>query len=229
VLAELILDPERAACVRLSGASGLADLAALRLPLAAGDDGAEVRVVLWTNKPGGSEPLEALTGGSSDPVTIAGGSGEAWLSFAFPKPVPIDAADPPWAAVLVARGEVRWSLAGKGALADALIDPNVVRRGAPNGPWRSLPAPLQSTAGLLDARGRLRLVGHGPKDAPLAPLLVSLAGVPLPALEVTPTPKGVPAALAFSPAVAQSAPVLRVISRVAGSVTLRDIDVISTA
>ena len=229
VLAELLLDADRAACVRLSGASGLAELVGLRLPLAAPGDGAEARVVLWSNKPGGAEPLAPLPGGTSDPVTFEAGAGERWVSFAFPKPVAIDPGEPPWAAVLVARGELAWSLAGRGASADPLLDPCVIRRGSPNGPWRSLPAPLQSAAGLIDARGRLRLTGHGPKEAPLAPLLVSAAGTAGPLREVTPTPKGVPASLAFAPGLAQAQPTLRVVSRVAGSVTLRDIDVISTA
>jgi hypothetical protein len=143
--------------------------------------------------------------------------------------VAIDSGEPPWAALLVARGVLAWSLAGRGAAADPLLDPCVIRRGPPNGPWRALPAPLQSAAALIDARGRLRLTGHGPKEAPLAPLLVSAAGTAGPVREVTPTPKGVPAALVFSPGLAQAQPTLRVVSRVAGSVTLRDIDVISTA
>lgn len=236
VLAELVIDPARAACVRL-GSTGLGELSGVRLPLTAPSDGAEVRVALWRADPATGEPLEALPNATSEPVTLQGGETvDTWTSFAFSKPVPLDKAPQPWVAVLVSRGSLTWSLAQKpAAVGDvgsdtALAAANILRRGAPNGPWRTLPAPFQSAVppAVIDARGRIRAIGHAAKTAPVAPLMVGLAGQDSPMTEVTPTAKGVPVVVAFDPAVAVAAatPVLSIVSRVAGTLTLRDIDVV---
>jgi hypothetical protein len=116
----------------------------------------------------------------------------------------------------VARGSVTWALARR---ADA---PGCeLRRGAPNGPWRPLPAPFAGA--VLDACGRVRRIGHAPKAQPLSPWQASLDGdarsVPVPA-----TPKG--AAVSLQPSGTGSGSALSVLAYVAGSLTLRDIDVI---
>ncbi len=55
---------------------------------------------------------------------------------------------------------------------------------------------------------------------------MALAEAPNDTVEVTPTAKGAVVAIAFDPPVA--AATLRLTGRVAGAVTLRDIDVVST-
>ena len=219
VLAELVLDPDHAAIVRLPPEPLLAELTGLRLPLAAGGDGAEARVVLWSNLHAGAgadEPGAALPAGASEPVTLPGGGGEAWVSFKFSKPVPLDAANPPWAAVLVARGQLGWALARRDDAPGCDL-----RRGAPNGPWRPLPAPFAGP--LLDACGRVRRIGHPPKAQPLPPWQVSLSGETAAAVAVAATPKG--AAVTLTPATGATAE-LALLAYAAGSLTLRDIDVV---
>jgi hypothetical protein len=221
VLAELLLDADHAAAVRLPGEPQLAELTGVRLPLEFGGDGAEARVVLWSNLqggPGADEPGSALPGGASDPVTLSGGgSGEAWVTFSFKKPVLLDAGNPPWAVVLVARGQVTWALARRADAAGCEL-----RRGAPNGPWRPLPAPFAGP--VLDACGRIRRMGHAPKAQPLPPWQVSLAGEAA-AVPVLATPKGAVVPLRPSDGAASA---LSLLAYGAGSLTLRDIDVIWT-
>ena len=223
VLAELLLDPDRAAMVRLPAEPKLAELTGLRLPLRVGGDGAELRVVLWSStsgaNPGGTaEPLQPLPGGASEPMTLSAGP-EAWTSFKFAKPVVLDPLNPPWAALLVARGSLTWALARR---ADA---PGCeLRRGAPAGPWHALPAALAGA--VLDACGRVRRVGHAPKAQPLPLWTVTLDGdttsAPVPA-----TPKG--AVVNLSPGSGGANLPLTALSVLAfgpGSLTLRDIDVV---
>ncbi len=240
LLADLVVDAQRAACARLPAGSGLALLSAVRLPLAAGPDGAEARVVLWAVDPAnpGAVPTAASPQGSSAPVTLAaaapsGAAGqtpgnlpgtEQWLRFDFAQPQPLNDAAMPWLALVVARGSVSWALGrANGDPADPL-NAQLLRRGPPNGPWKALPGPLQGAAGVLDARARLRLVGTAPKAAPLAPLLLQLGSAP--AVPVTPGAKGVAGVLAPAGGVAGTPPLV-LISRMAGSVQLGEIDVIS--
>lgn len=227
VLAELTVSPDRAVCVGLPASTGLAELTTIRLPLRALGDGAEARLVLWSVAPGAALPLAPLPQGSSEPVTLAASAAEEWVSFVFRQPVPVDAALMPWMALTVARGELTWALAraGSGAAPDANPMTNMIRRGPPNGPWKALPAPLQSAAGVIDARARLRLGGHAPKEAPLAPLGLSVDVRP--AVKVTPSAKGVAGELLLSPGLLAPQVTLYVTSLVGGSVLLRDVDVVS--
>lgn len=232
VLAELFVDPERAVCVRLPAGSGLAELTAIRLPLRALGDGAEARVVLWSVAADAALPVVALPQGASEPVTLTAGATEQWVTFGFKQAVPVDAALMPWMALIVARGELSWALAR--SVAGDPVDAQVIRRGPPNGPWKALPAPLQSASGVLDARARLRLAGHAAKAATIAPLTIALAGAPpgaaSAAIDLNPTPKGAPGVLLLDPGLtvaADALAALRLISRVAGSLQLRDIDVVS--
>lgn len=224
VLADLLITPDRAACVRLPDDSGLTLLHGVRLPLSAGADGAELRVVLWSADAPGGLPSLPLQQGASTPVTLAANAATGWFSFDFVKPVAIDAAAMPWLAIVATRGSAAWTPAQAGA--GAGLDQQVVRRGPPNGPWKALPAALQSAGGVLDVRGRVRLTGLAPKEAPLAPVAIAVAGGAS-AVDLLPTAKGVAAVLVLAPPLAVAQPVLRIVSRVAGSLVLRDIDVIS--
>ncbi len=228
VLAELLVDAQRAAIVRLPAGSGLAELQAIRLPLRALGDAAEARVVLWAVAEASSMPGQPLPQGASEPVTLTASAAEQWVSFPFKQAVPLGPGPMPWMALVVARGELSWALA-QAAAADGLAE-QVIRRGPPNGPWRALPAPLQSASDVLDARARLRLVGVAPKDAPLAPLTLALAGAPIgsPAIAFTPTPKGAPGVLVPTSPFNMAQPTLQLVSRTAGSVQLREIDIISS-
>ena len=228
VLAELLVDASRAVAVRLPAGSGLASLSALRLPLATDGDGAELRVVLWSADPAqpGGAPLQALPRGSSAPLTLpaaAPGAPEAWLRFDFSEPQPLDDAAMPWMVLVAARGSVRWALAA--ASTAGLLAGATPRRGPPNGPFKALPLPLQGAGGVLDARARLRLVGLPPKAMPLAPIDLQLNHGAL--VPVTPSAKGSAGSLAPAGGSSNAAPLLRLTSRVAGSVTWRDIEVIS--
>ncbi len=230
VLAELTVSPDRAVCVGLPASTGLAELTAIRLPLKALGDGAEARLVLWSVPAAGALPTAPLPQGTSEPVTLTASTNEEWVTFVFKQPVPVEPALMPWMALTVARGELRWALAraGSGGSSDAVdanVLANVIRRGPPHGPWKALPAPLQSAAGVLDARARLRLGGHAPKEAPLAPLALSVDVRP--AVQVTPAAKGVAGEMLLSPGLLAPQVTLRVTSLVAGNVVLRDIDVIS--
>ena len=225
-LAELTLESARAALVRLAPEGALADLSGVRLPLSANAGGAEVSVILWSNKgPAFEEPVEAMPGGTSEPVTIDEGA-ESWVTFAFKKPVKLDAANAPWAAVVVARGQVAWKL-GQSSGTDKLAK-NVLRLGAPAGPWKPLPPPFLAVGSTLaGARGRVRVVGNAQKQNPLAPLLVSVNTSGAAATAVTPTVKGAAVTMKFTSPAAAAGAVLRVVSHLAGTVTFRDIDVIS--
>ena len=227
VFAELILDSQRAAIVRLPGGSGLAELQAIRLPLRALGDAAEARVVLWAVAEGDSMPGVPLPKGASEPVTLAASADEQWVSFSFKQAVPLGPGPMPWAAVVVARGELSWALAQAAQVAG--LAQQIIRRGPPNGPWRVMPAALQSATGLLDARARLRLVGLAPKDSPLAPMTLAVASVApgTAPVALTPTVKGAPGVFAPTAPFYLAQPVLQVVSRTAGSLQLREIDVLS--
>ena len=228
-VADLVLDPDRSAAVRLPSHPGLAEVTALRFPLRPGPAGAEVRVVLLAARPGDGEPGEPLEGAVSSPVTLepplagAAPALEGWSTFALPSAVAMEGA-PPWAALQVARGAVVWPL--------GLAAGSPLRRGPPTGPWQELPRVVRDAPGV---GGRLRLVGLAAKEAPLPPLVVQVEGsAALPAVDplavrFTPTPRGEPVRWAASTALAPKLTVaaksidLVITSHVPGTVTLRDI------
>jgi hypothetical protein len=231
-VAELVADATRALLVRLRKLTGLAELTGVRLPLRGGAGGGEAAIALWSNKAADiDEPLEAIPQAVTTPVTFgeAAGDSDVWTTFEFRQPVPIDSTNPPWAALLVTRGELSCEA---GAFVSGLppdpLGENIVRRGPPTGPWRPLPAPfLTGSTGLAAARGRVRMIGHAPKDAPLPPVKVELPGGTF-AAGVTPTAKGVQAVFHPPAPVAQADPTLRITHYAAGTLTIRDIDVVST-
>lgn len=226
-LAELLVDAQRAFCVRLDHDVRLAELTTVRLPLRASADGAEARLVLWANTDkdaSSAQPQEPLETGTSEAMILEPGADD-WITFAFRRPVPVDAANPPWAALLVARGTITWSLAAPAPDGAAIGD---LRYGPPNGPWKRLPAPFQATGSpLRGLRGRVRIVGHAPSNAPLAPLALSLAQATQATIDVTPSARDATVLLpatALAPGVEQAT--LVVTSRVPGDVTLRSVDVL---
>jgi hypothetical protein len=224
-LAELLIDPQQAVCVRFRSGTALGEITAVRLPLSAANGGAEMRIILWANKEAAVEPLEPIDGAVSDPVEVSAND-ETWITFPFKKPVAITASNPPWAVLSVTRGGVTYRLGANSGPSDP-FEKCVIRRGAPTGPFKLLPRLFQSGATFGASRGRIRMVGHAAKGAVVAPLIASVAPSTS-SVEISPTPKGTATTLSFSTPLAVTAPVLRLTSRVGGSVTLRDVDVVST-
>lgn len=229
-LAEMALDPERAAAVELrvalpplaAQAYEMGELVAVRLPLRAGAGGAEVRALFLAG--GASRPGAPLDGGASKPVelppatSVAGVAGDTWSTFVFPRPIPLDPAQLPFVAIVVTRGGVRWALTGERTAGQVFFGP-------PDGPWQKLPGTVPPQG------GRLRLVGHAPPGRPAAPLEVGLAGGAA-RVPVTPAPKGVTVEVAGPVATPAGAPspavALELVSLTAGTVTLSGVVVTAT-
>ncbi|WP_164018114.1 hypothetical protein [Pyxidicoccus trucidator] len=234
--ADLVLDPERAACVRLTPAAGFTELTGVRLPLRARAGGAEVRVLLLQHQPdasAGGTAGAAMEGASaSKPVVLeppaSGDTSDTWTLFEFPKPVALRG-DAPWAAVLVGRGTVEWALGRYGTGETPLP----LRRGGPTGPWEPLPAAL-TLSGTVG--GRVHALGHARNDSPVAPPVRLLpvhtgAAAPVagtPEVRTTPTARGVtalwpPEGSTFALDVTGKTASVRITSLTAGTVTVRDL------
>ncbi|QSQ26049.1 hypothetical protein JY651_14470 [Pyxidicoccus parkwayensis] len=237
--ADLVLDAERAACVRLTEASDLVELTGIRLPLRARAGGAEVRVLLLSHQKDASAEGTAgpaLEGASATtPVVLeapaTGDTSDTWTLFEFPKPVTLRG-ELPWAAVLVGRGTVEWSL-GRYATGET---PLPLRRGAPTGPWEPLPAALTLSGSL---GGRIHVIGHARKNSVVAPpvrLLPVLTGAVAPVtgtpeMRITPTARGVaalwpPEGSSFTLDVTGKTASVRITSLASGTVTVRDLVVV---
>jgi hypothetical protein len=221
--AELVLDPDHAACLTLSPDTDLVELSALRLPIRVGQGGAEVRILLMSPDAAG-EPGTALDPGASEPVSLeeTAGGGEVWTTFTFPQPVTLDAGAPPFAAILVTRGGVRLGLGRVPDGSGQVPGTGEIWLGPPAGPWQRLPA-VSVLAGM---RGRFRMVGKAGRDKPVAPVHLALQGASDEETLVVPTAKGVEATIRPSASLAvgsESAVTLEAVSLVAGAVTVRGV------
>ena len=220
---DLRLDQERAVLIRLAADIGLAELTGLRLPLAAGDDGAELRVVLWSNaEPGVAMPAAPMDDATSEPLVLDPGSPDAFRTFRFEAPVPLEADNLPWAAILATRGQAILSVAQSTGDTDPLAA-QIFRLGPHAGPWMLPPAGLRAGA-LAAVRARARMIGTAPKDAPIAPVTASVVGVSVEPVELFPGRK--PATITI-PGGAGGTAILRFVARAAGTLTLRDVDIVS--
>lgn len=232
---DMLLDVDHAGAARLDSARRFAELTGLRLPLRAGSDGAEVRVVMHEGNDSG--PLRPAAGGTSTPVDIGAapaGTEDVWTTFPLPKPMKLDPKLKYWGVVVVGRGSASWSL-GRFTSPAAVVP---IRRGAVTGPWYALPN-VGSDATTLG--GRVRAVGKAPSATPVAPLLIGIAGSTA-QVEATPTPKGIgvawvaPGAVTGGqhPSVAPNGPssaptlTLRLASRMTGTVKVSAVDVVAT-
>jgi hypothetical protein len=190
----------------------LTALAGLRLPLVAGDEGAEVRLAPWSNAgPGRVQPAEPLGDLTGDPVVLEPG-GEVWQSHFFGAPLEVDPLDAPWVAVLVGRGGVSVGLSAAGL--------GTVRVGPPSGPWRPLPA-LFGGGAFEALRFPYRAIGDADDPAVTAPLVVGVAGTAA-ALAVDPSPRGGRFTLA---GFATTVPRLAITHFAGGEIGLADIDI----
>jgi hypothetical protein len=218
-LAELLLDHTHSACVAIPQAGGFHEITALRFPLRVEQGGAEMHVALVAADTDG-RPGVPIQGATSKPVTLDASGDESWTTFTLARPFSIDHTALYYAKTVLRRGRVRWALTGS-----PTPSAGQVFTGPPAGPWQPLPR-LGELAAL---RGRVRVVGHAPRELPLAPILVAINGAGGSGSEITPVQKGVAVQLSETQAGLPAAPdashsvSLVITSRVAGSITLRDV------
>src|SRR6266849_2071608 len=217
-LAELLLDHTHSACVAIPQAGGFGEITAFRFPLRVEQGGAEMHVALVAADTDGT-PGVPIQGATSKPVTLDASEDESWTTFALARPFSTDRRAL-YAMAVVRRGRVRWALTGS-----PTPSAGQVFTGPPAGPWQPLP-PLGELAAL---RGRVRVVGHAPRELPLAPILVEINGSGGSGSEITPVQKGVAVQLFEAQAGLPAAPdashsvSLVITSRAPGSITLRDV------
>jgi hypothetical protein len=218
-LAELLLDHTHSACVAIPQAGGFGEITALRFPLRVEQGGAEMHVALVAADTDGT-PGVPIQGAITKPVTLDASGDESWTTFTLARPFSIDHTALYYAMAVVRRGRVRWALTGS-----PTPSAGQVFTGPPAGPWQPLP-PLGELAAL---RGRVRVVGHARRELPLAPILVEINGSGGSGSEITPVQKGVAVQLSEPQAGLPASPdashlvSLVITSRVAGSITLRDV------
>lgn len=217
-LAEIIVDPNRAAIIRLAMGSRLGLLNALRLPLAAGAGGAEATVALWSSNQAGV-PDQALPKGTSQPVALDAGP-ERWVTFPFAAPVAMPVT-PLWAALLVARGSLVWRPTAIDP-ADADQAAGTLRTGAQAGPWYGLPALFAELPGnpFGRLRGRVRLFGTPAAETPIA---AASFGAGAATVEATPGDSGLRVIVPVSGGAA-----LSVVAGAAMLLSLSEIDLVTT-
>jgi hypothetical protein len=235
-VADLILDIDHAGAARLPSDAGLSELTGVRLPLGAGIDGAEVRVVIYEGTL--QAPVSSVSAASSTPVALAPSAAATegtWTTFEFPEPIALPAERIHWAVIAVSRGTVSWTL-GQFATEPETIP---LRRGLPTGPWHTLPTVVPA----VHVGARIRQIGHATKEEPIAPLILDVIGAQSGGvLPVTPKPKGTsivwtPTALPPSTPRPRLTPSgsgssksisMRITSRIIGRVTLSDVTIVAT-
>jgi hypothetical protein len=215
--ATFLLSAERAACIAFELDSRLADLTALRVPLAGDEVGGDAVIQLWRSKDlTDVSPTQEIDNTASDPITVDPGD-DAWRTFTWKKPPTLPKDCALWAVVTVSRGQLSMQLA------DAASGDGAKRLlwGSPSGPFHDLPDYLAS------ARGRIRVTGKPRPDAAFAPLQVQIAhGATL--SDVTPNPRGTPTQITEAGIQQTGKTALVLTSYAQSTVSLRDIDVVST-
>jgi hypothetical protein len=233
---DLLLDVDHSGAARLDPAAPFGELVAVRLPLRAGADGAEVRAVVYEGAP--DSPTRPLDGGTSKPVDLApaaADAGDVWTSFALARPPKLDPGRTYWVVVVVGRGRAAWS-PGRFPTAGEAIP---IRRGGSGGAWHPLPDVVLDGA---TVGARVRAVGTPRAATPVAPLSIGVAGHEAPPTDVLPTPKGVsavwlaPGAVSgtqhpsIAPGGSADAPTitLQLTARMTGTVKVSAVDVVAT-
>src|SRR5216683_2459317 len=183
-LAELLLDHTHSACVAIPQAGGFGEITAFRFPLRVEQGGAEMHVALVAADTDGT-PGVPIQGATSKPVTLDASGDESWTTVTLARPFSTDRRAL-YAMAVLRRGRVRWALTGS-----PTPSAGQVFTGPPAGPWQPLP-PLGELAAL---RGRVRVVGHAPRELPLAPILVEINGGGGSGSEITPVQNRVPVQL----------------------------------
>ena len=201
--AKLLLDADHAVLVGLppAGLAPLATLAAIRLPIGVGAEGAELAGVLRVDDSG--VPGEPLPDGQLGPVTLPAGDLDerAWTTLPLAKEHKLAPGELLWAGLQLARGSISWPRAvpAPPAPPPALASDAPLRRQLPNGAFRS----LSSAGDVPTTAGAVRLVGEAPASSPLAAVELDVVlddegtSVGVPAF--TPTTDGVLVALRLVP------------------------------
>lgn len=215
-LIEVEVTSQRAMILRLDTVAGLPAFKGLRLPLKAGVEGAELRLLPWENAgPGRIQPLSALEDLTGEPVALdPGGAAPVWTSLMFGAPLEIDPDNLPWVALLVARGAISVGLSDTRGAA--------MRVGPPSGPWRQMPA-LFGTVPYSGLRFPYRAIGDAVATNHPAPLIIEVPGAPEATTSLDPTPGGNPLRLN---ALNTTTPKLRITHFGAGALDLRAVDIV---
>jgi hypothetical protein len=198
--AQLVLDPDHAIAVRLPPEQTVrfAQLTALRLPLAAAPEGAELAGTLLAGTPlkqlaeeqAADEPGMPIANAQLGPLNLEPGPPldpdkpalASWVTLPLSTPyAPGESSI--WALLELARGAVLWPLVADPAARNPLRQPT------PNGFDE-----LSKVAGVETGSAPLRVAGIAPTDDPVPALVVSMPGAETPAA-LTPTPDGTPFAI----------------------------------
>lgn len=214
-LVTLDITPAKAVLLRLAAADGVPIFTGLRLPFQAGSEGAEVRLVPWSNSgPGNTLPVSPLDGFAGDPVTLEASDAPVWTTAPFAEGLEIDPENPPWVAIVLTRGSVSIALSsGAGAR---------MRVGPPAGPWRAMPA-LFAGSEFGGLRLPYRSVGAAEKPLVTPPLLFDVPGTPIVAHPLDPIPAGTPLSLALGNL---AEPALRITHFTKGTVEIDEVDIV---
>lgn len=209
------ITPSRAVLLRLATIAGLPSLSGVRLPLRVGSEGAELRLIPWSNAgPGRIQPDAPMEDLAGDPVTLNAGDAAVWVSARFAEPLELDPANLPWAAIVLARGKVSI------ALTDAPGAP--IRVGPASGPWRDMPA-LFSSAEFSTLRLPYRSMGDAHDPQITAPLLFDMPGTPVVPQPLDPIPTGTRLSLDLGEV---SDPALRITHFTAGTLDIEEVDIV---
>jgi hypothetical protein len=200
--AELVLDPNHGIVVRLPAAavSSLGTLTGVRLPVVAGEDGAELAGTLRTADAHG-EPGDAVPKGALGPVTLQPSTSTepAWIDLALTTKHPLKSSDVLWLEVQAARGSVRWKLAVPSSDAN---ENATLRRRTSSGKYVAL-----STLASLPYMGALRVAGEERPNDPLAAVIVAATGAGASGTVAgVPTQAGTTLALVLNPPVTFAPP-----------------------
>lgn len=181
-LVELDITPLSSVILRLEVRPDIPVLTGLRLPLATGVEGGELQLVAWQNTGSGialpSEPMDLTLG---DPLVADPSDNPVWSSLFLAEPLEIDLVNPPWFALVAARGKFTIALTHAGG-ADLRVGPTT-------GPWRPLPGLFQDAvfAGL---RLPYRQIGVAADPVLTPPLAIAQTGAGTPPLGLDPIKGG---------------------------------------
>ncbi len=214
-LVELDITPQSAAILRLEARPEIPVLTGLRLPLAAGPEGGELQVVVWQNAGTGialpSAPMELKLG---DPLVADPSDNAIWSSLMLAEPLEIDLSNPPWVALIAARGTFTIALTGEGG-ADLRVGPTT-------GPWRPLPGLFQDAA-FSGLRLPHRQIGLAADPVLTPPLMIDQPGAEGAPLGLDPIKGGTRHRLSD---LDTEAPALRIAHFTAGTLDIDAVDLV---
>ena len=216
-LAEIDITPQAAVTLWPASLLEMPVVTGLRLPLLAGPEGGELQLVAWSNAgPGLAVPIAPMDVAVGEPLVADAGSGPAyWQSLMLAEPLEMDPANPPWFALIAARGQFTIALSDtEGA---------VFRVGPSAGPWRPLPG-LFASDEFATLRLPYRLIGEAADRIVTPPLLISASENAEEPLRLDPIKGGTRHVLSAGEA---SDPALRITHFTAGTLDIDTVDIVS--